>query len=267
MTKRLKFIIFLLLILSGVKPSWAVQECVMNVGWMERPSYQYADKRNKPQGFDIDYVKELSKDLSCEIVFRRMPWFRQDKEMLAGRIDILLGALSTGQEDNQIIVSDSYRQDPIGYYVLTKNFDTVLDKNITEILNEGAKLGLITHDTRSEEIHKLMGKPFYNNRIFLIESAQALLRNLNLNMIDGVMLHASEIDYLRMVNNPLVKNIKLVPHLSFMKKAHLISGTKSPLGAEFMTRVNTSIQRLKDNGVTNKLLMKHVPSHFKIKNQ
>lgn len=60
---------------------YANPTCEIKAGWMERPSYQYADRRGNPQGYDIAYIKALAKEMNCSAKFIRMPWFRQDKEM------------------------------------------------------------------------------------------------------------------------------------------------------------------------------------------
>jgi len=60
-----KRILALVLIYIFSATAFAKNQCTIKVGWMERPSYQYADKHGKPQGFDIEYMKAIAKDLSC----------------------------------------------------------------------------------------------------------------------------------------------------------------------------------------------------------
>lgn len=231
---------------------------------MERPSYQYVAKNGEPEGFDIAYIHALSKELNCSATFKKMPWFRQDKEMVAGRIDLLLGALPSGVTPDLIRVSVSYRQDPIGFYVHKKDVSKTLNKRVIDLLNDGFLLGTISHDTHSPEVLKLKTNERFKGRIFPIHSAKALLRNLKRKMINAIMLHSAEVDYLKQKNSPLVKDIVLIPSLSFTTPAHLIMGKNSPLGADYIKVINEGIKALEDKGITKALVEKHAPSHLLI---
>ena len=244
--------------------SFAAQGCVIKVGWMERPSYQYADKRKRPQGFDIDYMRAVGKDLSCDIEFRRLPWIRQTKEMKAGSIDLLLGVFKTGKSSGTMALSDSYRNDPVGFYVHKSDVKLIGRKSISQLMEGNFRLGIIGHDTKSIEVARLLKKPRYQRKISKIKSAQALLRNLNRKLINGGMLHSAEVDYLHSINDPMVRDLKLIPHLSFTKPVHFITGRDAPRGFDFLKTINGSIKRLESKGITNQLLRKHVPSDFEI---
>lgn len=239
----------------------AQEECVMSAGWMERPSYQYAKRNGKPDGFDIAYMKALAKELNCTIIFKKMPWFRQDKEMLAGRLDFLLGALPSGETPELIRVSSEYRQDPIGFYVHKSDVHKTKNKSITQLLDDGFMLGTVTFETHSPEVLKLLKKPKYQARIFPVESTKALLRNFKRKMLSSIMLHSAEVDYLRQKNDPLVKDLALISELSFTRPAHLILGRESPLGPEYINTINQGITALNEQQIPQKLIEKYVPSH------
>ncbi|MCG7530425.1 transporter substrate-binding domain-containing protein [Psychrobium sp. MM17-31] len=239
----------------------AQEKCAISAGWMERPSYQYAKRNGKPDGFDIAYMKALAKELNCSIVFKKMPWFRQDKEMVAGRLDFLLGALPSGETPELIRVSSEYRQDPIGFYVHKSDVHKIENKSITQLLDDGFMLGTIAHDTHSPEVLNLIKKPRYKARIFPVESTKALLRNFKRKMLGAIMLHAAEVDYMRQKKDPFVKDLVLIPQLSFTRPAHLILGRDSSLGADYIHTVNQGIAALNEKQIPQKLIQKYVPSH------
>lgn len=259
--KLIYSLLALTLALSFNAKSLANDKCKISVGWMERPSYQYAKLSGTPAGFDIAYMRALAKELNCAVTFKKMPWVRQDKEMVAGRLDILLGALPNGVTPDLIRVSDNYRKDPIGFYVHKRDAEKVEGKSITELLDDGFLLGTVSHDTHSPEVLKLQKKVRYKGKIFPVESAKALLRNLNRKMIRAVMLHSAEVDYLKEKKNPLVKDLLLIPTLSFTRDAHLIMGRDSPLGSQYIKTIDRGIAALKKQGIAGKLIEQYVPSH------
>lgn len=267
MNNCLKMLLLIVSTTAVQSKAFSAEECLLKVGWMERPSYQYADRAGRPQGFDIDYIKALAKDLKCEIKLLKMPWKRQDGEMLEGNIDILLGARGARGVKNTskvIIVSDGYRQDPIGFYIRKDSLPLVQVKNLTELMATDFKLGVVAHDFRTDELASLMKSARTKRKIHLVKGIKGLLRNLDKGLIQGVLLHSAEIDYLRSKNNPYVKDIVLVPNLSFTDDVYLISGTKSEFGSRRMKDINQSILQLKKSGLVEILMRKHVPSHFEI---
>jgi len=182
--------------------------------------------------------------------------------MLAGRLDILLGAITTGESDDVILISDSYRQDPLGFYVLKSNIKKFENETITSLVRNGFKLGLLSHDHRSEELVKMIGYAKKTKNIPIMTRVKALLRNINNGILEGVIVHSAEVDYLKHKNDPLVDDLMLVPHLSFSTNVSMIMGVESPLGKGFIHRINDSIKRLKATGTHKKLLHQHVPTHF-----
>ncbi|MGB0899816.1 MAG: substrate-binding periplasmic protein [Psychrobium sp.] len=242
----------------------AQENCRMSAGWMERPSYQYAKRNGQPDGFDIAYMKALAKELGCDITFKKMPWIRQDKEMLAGRLDFLLGALPSGVTPELIRVSTGYRKDPIGFYVHKNDLNKVSNKSITQLLNDGFLLGTVSHDTHSPEVLSLQKKFNYNKKIFPVKSASGLLRNIQRKLINAVMLHSAEVDYLRSKKSPLVKDLELVPHLSFSMNAKLVMGKSSSLGADYIKTIDQGIKSLKEKGIAQQLVERYTPSHLLI---
>lgn len=171
-----------------------------------------------------------------------------------------------GSDPHLIVVSKAYRRDSLGFYVNKDSVRHTEVDSMTALLANDYKLGLIRHDSKTDELYKLLKRPRTKSKIFLQHNTVGMLKNLKNKRVDGVILHSAEIDYLRgkNKNNPLIKDIVLVPHLSFSTPSHIILGAASPLGKSFMDKIDDGIEVLKSNGTQNKLLKEYVPSHFVI---
>ncbi|MCG7530424.1 transporter substrate-binding domain-containing protein [Psychrobium sp. MM17-31] len=243
----------------------STEKCELKVGWMERPSYQYKKRSGQPTGFDIEYVKLIGKELGCEVNFRYIPWMRQIKELADGKLDLLLGTVPSGADLGVYVLTDVYRKDPMGFYRLKSNPSVGELKSLTEVVRAGFRFGFNFHDIRTPEMEKLRVSPGADGKVMTQKNAKGLLRNLNQKHIDGVILHSAEVDYLKSINDPLVKDIVLVPHLSFHKSVAMVSATTADRGLEIVNKVNSAIKVLKENGSQEKLVKKFAPSHALIK--
>lgn len=244
--------------------SYGSDSCQLKVGWMERPSYQYKKLSGKPAGFDIEYIQRLTKQFNCEVSFRHMPWIRQAKELELGNIDLMLGAIFTAGDSEIYLLSDVYRRDPMGFYTLKSNQDIVKMKTVTEVFENGFKFGLTDYDIRTQELTDLVSSPKTKGKISMVKNIKGLLRNLQLRRLEGVLLHSAEVDYLRKTKDPLVKDLVLVPHLSFSMPVAMVVRKKANGSQQLIDNINKSIAKLKNNGSHEELLKEFVPSHFDI---
>ena len=74
-------------------------DCRLRVGWEPYAIYTYADESGKVSGADIDLMREIGRELGCEITFKEAPWTRVLLEVENGTIDVSTSTSRTPERE------------------------------------------------------------------------------------------------------------------------------------------------------------------------
>lgn len=75
----------------------------------EFPPFSYYDENNELVGFDIDLIKEIAKRMNMRIELRAIPWIEIFDEVKAGKVDVIIDAITiTPERSQEMLFSDSY---------------------------------------------------------------------------------------------------------------------------------------------------------------
>ncbi|MGB0835851.1 MAG: substrate-binding periplasmic protein [Psychrobium sp.] len=240
----------------GINSALEMQEkCVINTAWFPRPPYQYLNQRRKPDGFDIQFIQAIGKKLNCTVNVVQRNWGRQDSFAVEGRQDIILGSMDW-DENVDYYVSDAYRSDPVGAYWNGPIANEDIEKGLTQLLNEGYKFAFRRYLHENEEFEKVLSSPRFKRQILSVDNDFGVISHLKKGRIKGAFLHlATAEEFLKSHGRD---NIYFNKKLSYDNPASLLLAINSPLGQEFLERLNKAIEALKADGTIKKLEEKYL---------
>lgn len=252
-SKKIVFSLNLLLVTLSLSAN--AYACEINTAWSKRAPYQFLNKQRKPDGFDIQFIRAVGKELNCTVNIVQRSWGGQHRYSVEGKQDLLLGSMDW-DENVDYYVSDPYRSDPIGAYWNGPISEDDTDKSLLKLLSEGNKFGFNRHVQRSDSLKKAMRNPRFKSQLISVDNEFGVIRHLKKGRMKGGFIHLATAEEFLAVHGR--DNIYLNKHLSYDNPSSFLLSKTSPLGYDFLDRLNQAIAKLKKDGTQERLRKKYL---------
>ena len=227
----------------------------LNAGWNTWDPYQYleesyAGEPSRLTGLDIQLTRAIMRQAGQDVLFKRIPWDQNLKELQIGQCDILMGALSTPEREKYAYVSQPYRKEINVLYIRRGEEKWLRFASVHEMLVNfkvtGFRLGAVRGFVVStREINEYIRNYQKTPLIVPAENQSENFRNLLEGKIDGFIVD-------RVVGATMAwrqqKQKLVTEHPDYLDtgQIHLLLSKKS-CSPETLTRINRAIIELEDS--------------------
>lgn len=187
-----------------------------------------------------------------------MPWERQHREAAKGNIDLILSVMP----DRPLVYfvnSQRFRPDPMAFYWFEDSVKQHQKKSLSELVGPDFRIGALKWDYRSEELETLIKNKSTTQYIKQVNNIKGALNNLRRKHLQGAVMHVALAEQV-LKDNP-IPNLVVNKQLSFSKDVYIALALSSPLGREFIHKINSALLSLRNDGTYGKLIEKYLPSH------
>ncbi len=176
------------------------EPCRLTVGWDPWEPYHYAPVGNRVQGLDVDLLEAMADAADCELTWDQGSWASMLQLVRSGDLDVLPGATRTAERQQFARFSEPYRQESFRIHVRADEVDQWSGMTLTELLDNGFRLGLTRGYIYGEEVDAVLDNPQWRDQF--VEAPVGELNFLNLMdfRIDGFLedpFVANSIDHRR----------------------------------------------------------------------
>ena len=221
----------------------------LRVGWDDWPPYHFRNAKGEMQGFAVEVLQSVVKEMGCAVHFRERPWKRQLLELQSGEADIAMEAYYNDERAKYAYFSESYSPRTSNLWI-RKN-TSIQASNIGELMDKGLLLGVTRNFYYGPEIQKRLSAPNIN----AVQSEQTNYHKLQKKRIDGFLG-----DWLATtwglkqqgLENEIVRSTLPV----YSAPAFFMLSKKS-LSPEFVTRFNQALAQIKQEGKYQQILDKY----------
>lgn len=168
-------------------PAWA-QQCLLRVGYDSYGVYSYTDDDGRAGGIDIDVVRALARELSCQVTFEEMPWTRILLAIEAGQLDMTSSASMTEERSQFARFSIPYRQAEVAIYVRRGESGRFALERLQDVPKAGLRLGIVTGYYYGEDFAALMKDESFAAQIDPAADYDTNVRKLLHGRIDGFIV-------------------------------------------------------------------------------
>ena len=103
-------------------------------------------------GMEVDFAKQLGKELGKQITFVESPWPELIPALIAGKIDIIMSGMSVTEERLKLVsFAESYMQ--IGQMALVRTKDQAIFANLENFFATTSRVGFV-RNTTGEQVSK-----------------------------------------------------------------------------------------------------------------
>jgi len=220
---------------------------IIIIGFLENlPPMNYYDKNGQLIGFDVDFAKEIFKDLGIDIKFKSISWDEKEIELNNRRIDCIWSALTVTDERREIIkFSRVYMSD--SQAIIIRKSDTSKYADIESFSN--VKISAVT-GSLAENLIK--NNPYLSNSKLIISSSnkEAII------MLENEEIDAVIIDYTVAVNliAKSSKDLMVVEGIDFDNEEYAVGFR---YGSDMTVKVNELINNMINDGRLESLAKKY----------
>jgi ABC-type amino acid transport/signal transduction systems, periplasmic component/domain len=201
------------------------------------------------QGFAVEVLQSVVKEMGCSLDFRERPWKRQLQELQSGDADIAMEAYYNEERGKYAYFSESYSPSMANLWI--RKDTTIQAKSIDELLDKGFKLGVTKDFYYGPEVQKRLAAPNIN----AVLAEQTNYHKLQKKRIDGFLG-----DWLATTwglrQQGLEKEIVRSPLPVYSAPAFFMLSKKT-LTPQFVTNFNQALGKLKSDGRYQKILDKY----------
>jgi signal transduction histidine kinase len=204
--------------------------------------FTYLDSEGKPQGYEVDIIKEIAEDYNLDVEFMFTPWKDALENLEAGRVDLLLGILYTEQRS---LVYDFTIPHSVEYYgIFVRSNSTI--KELSDL--SGKQIIALQGDASLENFIKPMG---LSENLVLVSSLPKAIDLVSSGNHDVVLAPYSI--GLETIKTSQIKNVEVVglPLLPSLYRFAVKKGN-----SELLSILNEGIYNFKDSGKSRELRIK-----------
>ena len=221
----------------------------LRVGWDDWPPYHFRNAKGEMQGFAVEVLQSVVKEMGCAVHFRERPWKRQLLELQSGEADIAMEAYYNDERAKYAYFSESYSPRTSNLWI-RKN-TSIQASNIGELMDKGLLLGVTRNFYYGPEIQKRLSAPNIN----AVLSEQTNYHKLQKKRIDGFLG-----DWLATtwglkqqgLENEIVRST-----LPVYSAPAFFMISKKTLSAQFVSRFNQALEKIKQEGLYQQILDKY----------
>ena len=228
----------------------ADEKCHVTALWDEWPPYQYTDEAGELTGFDVEIVKAIFNDMSCDITFRQLPWARGLLELKEGRIDIIMHADITAERKTWARFSDPYYTDIMSMFVRIGESAKYPFTSLEEIAGTDFRVGVLKDVYYGDEFEALMKDPAFRKNIhYTLDSVNVRHKMLKLNRLDAILRNVS-------VSPNLDEGLEKHPLDIYKSNQHVMFSRKSTTET-LINRFNNSLENIIRTGSYDQIVNKY----------
>ncbi|MBP8173137.1 MAG: amino acid ABC transporter substrate-binding protein [Aeromonadaceae bacterium] len=221
----------------------------LRVGWDDWPPYHFRNAKGEMQGFAVEVLQSVVKEMGCAVHFRERPWKRQLLELQSGEADIAMEAYYNDERAKYAYFSESYSPRTSNLWI-RKN-TSIQASNIGELMDKGLLLGVTRNFYYGPEIQKRLSAPNIN----AVQSEQTNYHKLQKKRIDGFLG-----DWLATtwglkqqgLENEIVRST-----LPVYSAPAFFMISKKTLSSQFVSRFNQALEKIKQEGLYQQILDKY----------
>lgn len=131
------------------------ENCQLTLGWDLVKPYQYYDNSKQVVGFQIELVRAIMNELGCELILYQGQWHTLIDKLKKGEIDFIADMTITENRKTWGFFSEAYRKEYYILYVRKNKINEYEKKSVSELINDGFRLGLTDGFLYSDEIESL----------------------------------------------------------------------------------------------------------------
>lgn len=232
-------------------------DCRLRVGWEPYAIYTYADEAGKVSGADIDVMREIGRELGCEITFKEAPWTRVLLEVENGTIDVSTSTSRTPEREKFAWFSTSYRTTEMAIYVRRGEVGIYRLDNLGAVAKTGFRLGVIAGYHYGPEFAELMRDPAFTGFVDEAIDYRTNIRKLMHGRIDGYLVEDVGVMLAEAKTLGVLDQIEQYPMAIPGEKLHLMFSRKT-VKPELVEAVNASLARIMADGRLSKFVDRHM---------
>lgn len=217
--------------------------CKLRVAWSPWPPF--IDGKNTPRGIHIDFLKWVSNNMNCQLVFQKMTWAESVNSIKKGETDLLGRASLVEERRSFALFSEPYRESLILLYVRYGVPREVKASTIEDLLKQGFKIGLQAGAYYGDDVAALKNNPAYKNNFPEFPFTDGPPAHLLLDgTIDGLLESPFTMDSISLKSTQ--RNlIEEFPLEIFSEKLHFMFSKKTT-SPDFVNKFNQAIQEVRN---------------------
>lgn len=239
---------------AAIEPS-AEPACELTMGWDPWEPYQYEIAGGQVFGLDVDLVTAVSNKAGCTLTFEKGNWGALLARVREGDIDLLAGATPTGEREAFARFTTPYRDEQFELFLRADRLDAAMDQDLTALLQEGWRIGLVEGYLYGDTISALQDNPAFADQFLYTAMAETNMARLLEGAVDALIedkyVGAAIIRHKNLQND-------IQPHpVRFASTEISIMASRASVDEALFKRLDDSVQTLIDNGDIEKLLSQY----------
>lgn len=162
-------------------------DCHLTVGWDPWEPYHHSPVGDRVQGLDIDLLRATAERADCELGFEQGSWASMLQLVRSGELDVLLGATRTSEREAFARFSEPYREETFRIHVRADEAGQWEGKSLTELLEEGFRLGLTQGYIYGENVTDILEDEQWSDQLVPVPVGELNFLNLMDFRIDGFL--------------------------------------------------------------------------------
>jgi len=221
------------------------ESCTLALGWAKWRPYQYSIGNQEPIGWEIDLMKEIAGKAGCQLTYVNTRNFTNTiNAVKSGKIDFAMDMTITEQRKEFALFSESYRKEIAVLYATPQELSSCKNKPLTELVNEGFRLGLISGIIYGDLIENLKSNPSLNSRLVYNQDFDTLYQMVIDNKLDGLIDDPVVVVY-RLTEKKRYNLLKSCQSLVSSTDVSLMFSKKT-VPPSVIDRINQSIAEIKE---------------------
>jgi len=224
------------------------QTCQLTVGWEQWRPFQFRDKTGTLTGLDVELTNAIFNDMKCKLSYIEMPWLRQKKALKRQEIDVIMSMV----KENKMLAFSNMGQ-PFRKTTYRMFIDRVeLSKLPTltaleDLSTTSLRIGIVEFNSYQENYEKRLLSPQLSNNIIRLRNDLAVIRGLEQERLDGILVN-QEFGYYYFKKRNMLDEFIALAHLSPPAFLSYI-GFSKPIGTvDFISRFNQSLRNIRLSG-------------------
>lgn len=161
--------------------------CRVVMGWDPWEPYMYQDVDGSVRGLDIELMTAFAEKAGCEIDFAKASWTELLARLRDGEVDVVAGASETEARRNFAWFSNPYRRESFALYVRDTESSKYPFTVMSELLDLGMKVGVVSDYVYGEEISRLQEQKKYVGQFVQVPIGELNYLSLLDYKIDGFL--------------------------------------------------------------------------------
>lgn len=197
------------------------------------PPYEYLNNDGQPEGFDVDIIRGVAKEMGLKVTIELEPWNRVREQLETGKIDALMGMFNTKERDKRVDFS-------IPYFIASY---AVFSRDLSDInsLEDSYNKAIIVQN--GDLAHDFVVENDISDKLVIEESAEEVLWALSKGKADCAIV--SRLQGLMTLKKKNIRNIKPVGSPIIQRK-YCIAVTEG--NSNLLATLNEGLSIIKTTG-------------------